>query len=83
MRSTRFEMMDELRSIIGHTEETEILIDWLKDAWQTYDALIKRVGKERAYQMINAIDIFPDTVTPHDLTSYDHTSEHADQCFLN
>ena len=25
------------------------LIDWLQDAWQTYDALIERVGKERAY----------------------------------
>ena len=83
MRPTRFEMMNELRSILGHTEETEILIDWLQDAWQTYDALIKRVGKERAYQILNAMDIFPDAVTQHNLISYDHTNEHIDQYLLN
>ena len=83
MKPTRFEMLNELRSILGHSEETEHLIDWLQDAWQTYDALIERVGRERAYQIINAIDIFPDTVTQHDLTFYDHTNEHADQYLLN
>jgi hypothetical protein len=83
MRPTRFEMKNELRSILGHTEETEILIDWLQDAWQTYDALIKRVGKECASQIINTMDIFPDVVTQHDLIVYDHANEHVDQYLLN
>ncbi len=83
MRPTRFDVMNELRSIIGHTEEAEILIDWLQDAWQTYDALIERVGKERAYQIINVMDMFTDTITHHDLTSYDHTNENVDQYLLN
>ena len=83
MRPTRFEVMNELRSILGHAEETEILIDWLQDAWQTYDALIERVGKERAYQIIHTMGLFPDAVTQPDLASYDHTNEHVDQYLLN
>ena len=83
MKPTRFEVMNELRGILGHTEETEHLIDWLQDAWQTYDALIERVGKERAYQIINVLDMLPDVVTQHDLISYDHTNEHIDQYLLN
>jgi len=76
-------MMNELRRVLGHTEETEILIDWVQDAWQTYDVLIERVGRERAHQIINAVNLFPDVVTRHDLTSYDHTDEHANQYLLN
>ena len=83
MRPTRFEMIHKLRRILGPTEETEILIDWLQDVWQTYDALIERVGKERAYQTINAMDIFPDAVTQHDLTSYDTTNEQTNPYLLN
>jgi hypothetical protein len=77
MRPTRFEMMNELRRILGHNEETEHMIDWIQDAWQTYDVLIERVGRERAHQIINAMDLFPAVVIRDDLTSYDPTNEHA------
>ncbi len=83
MRLTRFEMMNELRRMVGPTEETEILIDWLQDAWQTYDALIECVGKKHAYQAINAVDLFHNVVTQHDLTSYNSTDEQTNRYFLN
>jgi hypothetical protein len=83
MRPTRFEMINELRRILGHNEETEHVIDWVQDAWQTYDVLIECVGRERAHQIINAMDILPDVVTWHDLTSYGHANEHASPYLLN
>ena len=58
MRSTRFEVMHDLRRVLGATEKTEILIDWLQDAWQTYDVLIGCIGEERAQQMITTRDLF-------------------------
>jgi hypothetical protein len=83
MRPTRFEMMNELRRILGPSEETEHVIDWVQDAWQTYDVLIERVGRECAYQIINAMDLFPTVVTQKRLTAYDHTAEPTDEYFLN
>jgi hypothetical protein len=76
-------MMNELRRILGHSEETVHMIDWVQDAWQTYDVLIERVGRERAYQIINSIDLFPAAIIQSDLTAYDHTNEPTDECLLN
>jgi hypothetical protein len=70
-------MLKELRRILGHNEETEHVIDWVQDAWQTYDVLIERVGRERAHQIINAMDIFPAVATRDDLASCNHTNAYA------
>lgn len=75
MRQTRFASIDELRHMLGHSEETEHMIDWIQDAWQTYDLLIKRIGREHAHQIINAMERAPDDVSLYGLTSYDHTNE--------
>jgi len=69
MTPNRAEVIQELRRVLGHHEETEHLIDWLQDAWHTYDLLIERVGKERAQAMINTFDPLPDMGILHDQTS--------------
>ncbi len=83
MRQTRFEIIDRLRYTLGHGEETEHVIDWARDVWETSDLLIKLVGRECAHQIINAMNVCPDSGTPYDLASYDLINEHANQCLLN
>lgn len=83
MKRTRFEMIKELQGVLGHSEETEHIIDWIRDAWETSDFLVKRIGREHAYQIINAIEVCPSGSIQGSLAPYDHTSEHANQYLLN
>ena len=83
MRPTRFEVMRELRRLFGNREETEHLIDWLQDAWHTYDVLVERVGQESATQMIHAVETASDAPRPHDLPFYHDAHEQVYQCLLN
>jgi hypothetical protein len=41
-----------LRHELGDSQETEILIDWLLDMWETMDLLVQRFG-ERAHKIIH------------------------------
>lgn len=83
MKQARLEIIKELHYIFGHSEETEHVIDWVQDTWETYDFLIKRIGREHAHQIMNAMDICPDVFSQDDLTSYRHTHEQMNQCLLN
>lgn len=83
MRQTRCEIINGLRYMLGHSEETELVIDWVRDVWETSDHFVKRVGRECAHQIINAMNVCPDSDTPYDLASYDLTNEYAHQCLLN
>lgn len=83
MRQTRFEIIKDLQGVLGHSEETEHITDWIRDAWETFDFLIKRIGRERAYQIINAIERCPNGITRDDLASYDYTNEYAHPSLLN
>jgi hypothetical protein len=83
MRQTRLEIIKELSSVLGHSEETEHVIDWVQEVWETYDFLVKRVGREHAHQIMNAIDVCPDVFPQDDLTLYRHTHEQMNQCLLN
>ena len=69
MIPNRAEAIQELQRVLGHHEETEHLIDWLQDAWYTYDLLIERVGKERAQAMINTFEPSSAMGILHDQTS--------------
>ena len=83
MRQTRFEIIKELQCMLGYSEETEHVIDWVRDVWETYDFLVKRIGRERAHQIINAMEVCPDVITRDDLTPYNHANEQTNQCLLN
>ena len=83
MRPTRLEAVKELRRILGYSEETEHVIDWMRDAWETSDFLVKRIGRERTYQITNAMEVYLDDMMRDHLVSYDHTSDYANQYLLN
>ncbi len=51
---TRMVIEKQLRSELGPCEETEILLDWLWDTWETWDLLKERFGTERTYTIITA-----------------------------
>lgn len=83
MRQTRFVIINGLRSVLGHSEEAEHVIDWVRDLRETSDLLVKLVDRECAHQIINAMNVCSDPGTPYDLASYDLAHEHANQCLLN
>jgi hypothetical protein len=49
MRQTRSEMIKALRQTLGQSEETEHVIDWMQDAWSTYDHLSKSSLEKRMH----------------------------------
>jgi len=63
MKQTKLEIIKELHCMLGHSEETEHVIDWVHDTWETYDFLVKRIGREHAYRIINAMDVCPDVLS--------------------
>lgn len=51
---TRYEIIEEIRQQPERSEQTEILIDYLQDMWETIDLLRKRFGDTRTQQIIAA-----------------------------
>lgn len=47
-------IIQQFRKELGETEETEYLIDWLLDAWETLEILRDRFGEARALQLLTA-----------------------------
>jgi len=43
-----------LREKLGIKEETEYLIDWTEDMWDTIDTLIAHFGEEETHKIIHA-----------------------------
>jgi hypothetical protein len=54
MINTRHAILEQLRQELGPAEQTEILIDYIEDLWETIDLLREQFGKERAQQIITA-----------------------------
>ncbi len=53
-RVTRNAVIKQTREAGGNTEQTEILIDYIEELWETVDLLTNRFGEERAQEIINA-----------------------------
>lgn len=51
---TRSALQDVLRHELGKTEEVEILIDHLQEAWETLDLLVERFGRTNALKILTA-----------------------------
>jgi hypothetical protein len=47
-------LIEQLRNELGANEDTEHLVDWLEDAWETLDLLRERFGESRAMQLYTA-----------------------------
>ncbi len=42
---------------LGESEETRVLIDWIRDLWETLDMLTERFGEETTIKIIRAPEI--------------------------
>lgn len=51
-RPTRVQFLDLLPRVLGDTEETAHLIDYIEEMWETIDLLISRFGHARAKKII-------------------------------
>jgi 2-keto-3-deoxy-galactonokinase len=47
-------LIRQLRKELGASEETEQLLDWLLDAWETLEILKDRFGEARALEIFTA-----------------------------
>jgi hypothetical protein len=50
--ATRDQVLDVVRYELGDSQETEILIDWILDMWETIDLLMQRFG-DQAHKIIS------------------------------
>ncbi len=50
---TRYELIEQIREEEEKSEQTEILIDYIQELWETIDLLQQRFGTERAQAIIN------------------------------
>ena len=55
------ELIAQLRTELGAGEDTEHLIDWLQDAWETLEMLRARFGEARALHLYTASAPLPHT----------------------
>lgn len=63
MDSTQQSLVDQLSQELGKSEDTDILIEWLIDAWSTREMLVKRFGEVRAMQIFTASAPLPHVST--------------------
>ena len=59
---TRTTIIDRLKDELGHSVETDILIEHLWELWETRDMLVKAFGPKRAHALINAPSFIPSPI---------------------
>ncbi|WP_376797467.1 hypothetical protein [Thermogemmatispora sp.] len=76
--TSRQDIIAALRTELGPGEETEHLIDWLLDMWETIDLLIARFGAARAWQIIaTPASLWPQPISSEELTAHLRGEENA------
>jgi len=56
---TRTATIDMLKGKLGHSVETDILLDQLWDMWEVIDVLVETFGIDHAQAIINAPSFIP------------------------
>ncbi|GHO98389.1 hypothetical protein KSF_084370 [Reticulibacter mediterranei] len=51
---TRYELLEQIRQERGSKEQTEILIDYIQELWETIDLLKKTYGEARTQEILTA-----------------------------
>ncbi|MBX5449473.1 hypothetical protein [Thermogemmatispora sp.] len=75
---SRQDLIAALREELGPSEESEHLIDWLLDMWETIDLLIARFGAARAWQIIAAPAVLrPQPISSEELAAHLRGEESA------
>jgi hypothetical protein len=83
MRKTRTEILMELHHHLGQSEQTEHLIDWVLDAWETWDVLIRRFGRAYASMIVEAIDASSPPLSLNDFVVCEPAHEEVQHFLLN
>lgn len=83
MKQTRLEMIKALRCMLGHSEETEQVIDWVQDAWYTYDFLSRLIGRSYTRCIMEAVDEEDAFIELQAGVAHEHTSDYINGCMLN
>lgn len=50
----KYEIIQAILQVLGDTEETNILLDYVLDLWETEEILRERLGLEKARQVVDA-----------------------------
>ena len=56
MSKPRTEILTQLWCQLGPGEQTEHLIDWILDVWETMDFLLKRFGRVSTFMIVEAVE---------------------------
>jgi hypothetical protein len=83
MKQARCEMIQALRRTLDHSEETEQVIDWIQDAWDTYDFLSRLIGRSYACRIMEAVDEENAFIELQESVAHEHTSDYINGCMLN
>ena len=83
MRKTRTEILTELQHYLGQSEQTEHLIDWVLDIWETRDLLVRRFGRTYASAIVEAIDASSPPLSLNDFVVCEPAHEEVQHSLLN
>lgn len=64
----RYALLEEIRREKGASQQTEILIDYIEELWETIDLLRKVFGEERTEEIIHSPSLLSyllDDIYPH------------------
>jgi len=77
------EILTELQHSLGQGEQTEHLIDWVLDAWETRDLLVRRFGGAYASTIVDAVDASSPTLHLDDFVACEPAHEEGQHLLLN
>lgn len=60
MTSIQQALIEQIHTELGTNEDTELLLDWLQDAWGTLHVLRERFGEEHALRLYTASGPLPE-----------------------
>ncbi|MBA2679533.1 MAG: hypothetical protein H0U76_14195 [Ktedonobacteraceae bacterium] len=83
MRTTRTEIITELRHRLGQSEQTEHLIDWVFDTWETNDFLLKCFGRAYTFTIIEAVESCSSALQLDDFVLCEPSHEEVYRSLLN
>jgi len=83
MRKTQMEIITDLRHRLGQNEQTEHLIDWVLDMWETRNFLLKCFGGAYTFTIIEAVESCSSALQLDDFIPCEPSHEEMDRFLLN
>lgn len=83
MRKTQMEIITDLRHRLGQNEQTEHLIDWVLDMWETRKFLLKRFGRAYTFTIVEAVESCSSALPLDDFVLCEPSHEEVSRSLLN